>query len=161
MTDATSPDSRDGSSQPRTPQWRERFDATRGRGIPLDPSSEPVRGVDAYPTSYAAGHLLITATDGRLEELLKRLREAAGDFGWGIELQNLDGTPLDEAAASGRAQRARDALNLPTIHRVGIFPQPSPDKDDQPVPPIDAWRLLQRLRARYGKDVQGVGLDHL
>lgn len=157
MVDAPPNDPNDAAA----PNWRARYDSVRGRGVPLDPTSEPVRGVVAYPTSYAVDHLLVTVADDALEKLLELLSHAAGDFGWGIELQNLDGTPLEVAAASARAKRARDALDLPTIHRVEIFPQPSADRDDQPVPPIDAWRLLQRVRARYGKDVSGVSLDHV
>ncbi|MBN9182245.1 MAG: hypothetical protein J0I66_04430, partial [Microbacterium sp.] len=146
-----------GSDEPRRrANWRDRYDAARARGVQLDPRSEPVRGISAYPTDYATDHLLITVADDALDDLLAELREAASDFGWGIELQNLDGTGLDRAAASARARRAREELDLPTIHRVEIFAQPSPDKDDQPVPPIDAWRLLQRTRARFGIDVSGV-----
>ena len=36
-----------------TPTWRRRYDAARAQGVPLDPTSEPVRGVSAYPTAYA------------------------------------------------------------------------------------------------------------
>jgi len=154
------------ASSDRPADWRERYDAARGQGVPLDPTSEPVRGVNAYPTSYDRSHLLVTVADGALDELLELLRQAASDFGWGIELQNMDGSPLTPEDASARAQRWREALELPTVHRVEIFPQPSPDKEDQPVPPIDAWRLLQRARARVSAnggrpEVPGVSLDHV
>ncbi|MDL9978511.1 S8 family peptidase [Microbacterium sp. ASV49] len=149
-----------------TGSWRDRYDAARAQGVPLDPSSEPVKGVDAYPTSYDRSHLLITVSDGELDDRLALLRDAGSDFGWGIQLQNMDGSELTPEDASARAQRWREAMDLPIIHRVEIFPQPSPDKDDQPVPPIDAWRLLQRARARAaargdGPAVPGVSLDHV
>ncbi|WP_019179766.1 S8 family peptidase [Microbacterium yannicii] len=140
--------------------WRERYDAARGAGVPLDPTSEPVEGVNAYPTAYAPDHLLVTSTED-VVSVLEALRPAAADFGWGIRLENLDRTPLDIDTATDRARRGRRDLDLPTIYRIQIFPQPSPEKDDQPVPPIDAWRLLQRARARSGKGLQGVSLDHV
>lgn len=140
--------------------WRDRYDAAFGEGATLDPTSEPVEGVRAYPTSYAPDHLLVTTTED-LRPVLAALIPAAQDFGWGIKLRNLDKTDLDIDVAIDRARRGRRDLDLPTIYRVDIFPQPSPDRDDQPVPPIDAWRLLQRARARHGKDFRGVSLDHV
>ncbi|QKJ18410.1 S8 family peptidase [Microbacterium hominis] len=141
--------------------WRDRYRAARSEGVPLDPRSEPVEGVDAYPTDYAPDHLLISTTHD-VEPILDKLRPAAADFGWGIELRNLDNTEVEMAVALDRAVRGRRDFDLPTIYRVQIFPQPSPDKDDQPVPPIDAWRLLQRARARNGgKNIDGVMLDHV
>ncbi len=141
--------------------WRDRYRAARGEGVPLDPRSEPVEGVDAYPTDYAPDHLLITAVDD-VEALLDLLRPAAQDFGWGIELRNLDNTDVKLDVALDRAERGRREFDLPTIYRVQIFPSPSPDRDDQPVPPIDAWRLLQRARARSGvKRLRRVTLDHV
>ncbi len=140
--------------------WRDRYDAAFGEGAALDPTSEPVEGVHAYPTSYAPDHLLVTTTED-LRPVLAALIPAAQDFGWGIRLRNLDKSDLDIDEAIDRARRGRRDLDLPTIYRVDIFPQPSPDRDDQPVPPIDAWRLLQRARARNGKDFRGVSLDHV
>lgn len=150
-----------GSASDQRGTWRDRYRAARGQGVPLDPRSEPVEGVDAYPTEYAPDHLLIVASRD-VENLLELLRPAAADFGWGIELRNLDNTPVDLEAAVDRAERGRRDFDLPTIYRVQIFPSPSPDRDDQPVPPIDAWRLLQRARARNGvKGLDGVTLDHV
>ena len=151
---------RGSASGSRGGTWRARYDAARPDGVPLDPTSEPIEWVTAYPTEYAADHLLVTTTEN-LEPVLDALRPAAADFGWGIRLENLDRSPLDIPTATERARRGREELDLPTIYRVQIFPQPSPDKDDQPVPPIDAWRLLQRARARNGKKFRGVSLDHV
>src|SRR3954467_1443324 len=75
--------------------WRERYDAARARGVDLDPRSEPVEGVRAYPTAYDPDHLLLTAGPDDISGVLELLRPAAADFGWGVILQNLDGTPLD------------------------------------------------------------------
>ncbi|HYI50211.1 MAG TPA: S8/S53 family peptidase [Microbacterium sp.] len=153
-----------GAAAPRPGAWRQRYDAARARGVPLDPRSEPVKDVTAYPTDYDPGHLLITRW-GALDDLMKALEIAAGDFGWGIELQTLDGVPIDHASALERARRGRDELGLPTIYRVGIFRAPIPGRDDKPVPQVDAWRLLQRARARAGDDAKtilaGVSLDHV
>lgn len=141
--------------------WRDRYKAARGQGVPLDPRSEPVDRVDAYPTDYAPDHLLIVASS-EVERLLELLRPAAADFGWGVELRNLDNTTVEFDVALDRAERGRRDFDLPTIYRVQIFASPSPDRDDQPVPPIDAWRLLQRARARNGIDeLYGVTLDHV
>lgn len=140
--------------------WRDRYDAAFGEGAALDPTSEPVEGVHAYPTAYAPDHLLVTTTED-LRPVMAALIPAAQDFGWGLKLRNLDKSDLDIDIAIDRARRGRRDLDLPTIYRIDIFPQPSPDRDDQPVPPIDAWRLLQRARARNGKDFRGVSLDHV
>ena len=51
------------------PEWRDRIQAGRPRGVPLDPSVEQVEGVDPYPTTYAADHLLLTE-GARLLEIL-------------------------------------------------------------------------------------------
>lgn len=152
-----------GEGSPSKPTWRARYDAARDQGVPLDPQSEPVQGVEAYPTAYAATHLLITAGPNDLEKVLDALVPAAADFGWGLELQNLDGTELALDTAIDRARRGLESLRLPTIYRVHIRPEPSPLRDDQPVPPIDAWRLLQRARARAGdaRKLTGVSLDHV
>jgi subtilisin family serine protease len=161
---STLPPDDNSAPQPRSTSWRQRYEAARARGVALDPKSEPVRGVTAYPTSYDPDHLLVTRT-AELDDLLSALQSAAADFGWGIELQTMDGAPTDQESAIARANRAREDLELPTIYRVGIFPEPSPDRDDQPVPPIDAWRLLQRARARAGSDnlasLDGISLDHV
>ena len=149
-----------GSANGRAGSWRDRYNAARPEGVPLDPTSEPIDWVNAYPTDYAADHLLVTTTED-LKPVLEALKPAAADFGWGIRLENLDRSKLDIETATERAVRGRRELDLPTIYRVQIFPQPSPDRDDQPVPPIDAWRLLQRARARNGKKFRGVSLDHV
>lgn len=146
--------------------WRDRYEAARARGVPLDPQSEPVEGVTAYPTDYDPAHLLVTDAE-RLDGLLELLALAAGDFGWGIRLQNLDGTELDPEEARARERRAREQFDIPTIHRLFIFRHPVEGRDDQPVPPVDAWRLLQRARARARGDrrrmsaLDHVGLDHV
>ena len=158
MTDLPPDESARATGQGPT-TWRERYDAARARGVPLDPKSEPVPGVSAYPTAYDPDHLLVT-TGSELDDLLALLGAAASDFGWGVRLENLDGTALETTAATERITAALDEFDLPTIHRVRIFPQPDQNRDDQPVPPIDAWRLLQRARARAGNKLGGVGLDH-
>ncbi len=156
----------DDSIAPQSLTWRERYEAARARGVPLDPQSEPVEGVTAYPTDYDPDHLLITNAE-RLDGLLELLSQAAGDFGWGIRLQNLDGTDLAPEDARARERRARRDFDIPTIHRLLIFRAPRDDRDDQPVPRVDAWRLLQRARARARGDrartrlLDNVGLDHV
>lgn len=142
------------------PAWRARYDAARAKGVPLDPASEPVEGVTAYPTSYDRDHLLITVGGEDLKRTLKLLEQAAADYGWGVQLQNLDGTPLRRREATARIRRWRAEMDLPSIHRVQIFPAP---RNDQPVPPIDAWRLLQRVRARSrnAKSLPWLSLDHV
>ncbi len=99
------------------------------------------------PPSYDPDHLLITRL-GALDNRWQLWQPAAGDFGWEVELQTMDGVPTDHASALARARRARDELDLPTIYRVGICRGPRVGRDDQPVPQVDAWRLLQRARAR-------------
>lgn len=142
------------------PAWRARYDAARAKGVPLDPASEPVKNVVAYPTSYDRDHLLVTVGGDDLRRTLELVEQAAADFGWGIVLQNMDGSELTQEAATDRIRRWRDAMDIPSVHRIQIVPAP---RDDQPVPPIDAWRLLQRARVRSGdaKSLPGVGLEHV
>ena len=135
------------------PDWRARYDAVRALGVPLDPRSEEVPGVTAYPTSYAPDHLLITRADD-LDELFGVLEEAATQFAWRIELQNIDGSPLEIPDAVAREARNREAFDVPTIHRVKITSVPNRDGAATPDPPVEAWRLLQRarmLRGRFGR----------
>ena len=152
------------SRRGRSTSWRQRYDDALGQGVPLDPTSEPVRDVTAYPTDYAPDHLLITRPTS-LKRQLELLAAAAADFGWGIQLQTLDGQPTKRRPARDRARRARSELDLPTIYRIAIFPNPRPGRDDKPVPPVDAWRLLQRARARAkdprSADLAGISLDHV
>ncbi len=159
----------DPSAQPpktRPLNWRERYDAARPRGVELDPKLEPVAGVAAYPTDYDPARLLVTDAE-KLTDILDELGIAAGEFGWGVRLQNLDGTELEPAEAVARERRARRDFDIPTIHRVFIYRSPKEGKDDQPVPPVDAWRLLQRARALTADDagrrkaLDRVGLDHV
>jgi serine protease len=154
----------DSSSARSSTSWRDRYDAARAQGVPLDPKSEPVDGVHAYPTSYDSDHLLVTNA-AQLEQSLELLSEAAHDFGWMIELQNLDGTPLDPDDARARERRTRRQFDLPTIHRIAIVRDPELART-KPVPNVDAWRLLQRARARTLRRTErrlldGVGLDHV
>lgn len=153
-----------GGAPRRSTTWRDRYEAARARGVPLDPTSEPVDGITAYPTAYAADHLLITRL-GSIDDALAALVAAARDFGWTVRLETIDGQPTDVAPALERAERALAEYELPTIYRVGILPDPDPARA-QPVPPIDAWRLLQRARARARSDsdraaLEGISLDHV
>jgi hypothetical protein len=146
--------------------WRQRYESARAKGVALDPVSEPVPGIEAYPTAYDPDHLLVTDA-GRLGEILGLLQDAASDFGWSISLRNLDGTPLEVETAAEREERNRLEFDIPTIHRIDVFRDPKPGRDDAPVPPIDSWRLLQRARARTTEDatrrrlLESVGLDHV
>ena len=167
------PDSpRGNAARGRLPNWRERYDAARARGVPLDPRSEPVEGVDAYPTAYDPDHLLITARDD-IVDVYNALVDAARDFGWGVVVETIDGERTYGTVdlrrggeAFERARRARREFDLPTVYRVRIFRSPREGVDDQPVPPVDAWRLLQRARKRRQDnmskiDLGGVSLDHI
>ena len=151
-------------SQP--PAWKQRYESARAKGVPLDPVSEPVQGVTAYPTDYDPAHLLLTDA-GALEDTLALLQRAAADFGWSIALQNLDGSALTAQDALARERRNRERYSVPTIHRAAIFRDPEPELVDAPVPRVDAWRLLQRARARTvdgpraRRGLDGVGLDHV
>lgn len=118
-----------------TPTWRAREAAAQPRGVPLDPRREPVPGLQAFPTEYAPGHLLIS---GDPAGALDALRTAAKEFGWGVEDESLT---REESAPSASPRDKR-------LTRARIFSDPSPVRDDQPVPPVDAWRLLQRARLR-------------
>lgn len=154
----------DASSRRRF-DWRERYDAARARGVPLDPATEPVTGVRAYPTDYDPDHLVVTTTE-ELPAIRRALDDAAGDFGWSVRLETIDGVPQRDEEALERARRGRRDLDLPTIYRLVIYRDPKENRDDKPVPPVDAWRLLQRARARRlagidPTDLSRVSLDHV
>src|SRR5687767_13147187 len=110
MSDVPPIDSGDDGDPGRPLDWRARYDAARARGVPLDPRSEPVAGVAAYPTAYDSDHLIVTET-GRLEGILGELSEAAADFGWGIELERVSGEPETLEAATARARAGRDQFD--------------------------------------------------
>jgi hypothetical protein len=148
-----------------TPTWRAREAAAQPRGVPLDPRREPVPGVQAFTTEYAPGHLIIS---GDPAGALDALRSAAIEFGWGVEEESLmrEEPPArepdspgavegSEALGSGAADGSQTGEGEPSapqrdkrLTRARIFSDPSPLRDDQPVPPVDAWRLLQRARLR-------------
>lgn len=165
MTNVPPQDPRD-AARPRSRDWRRRYDEARERGVPLDPRSEPVPGVQAYPTAYDPDHLLITSSPDDFDLVYAALQEAARDFGWGVQLETVDGERTEPRPALDRARRARRDLDLPTFYRLAIFRSPREGVDDQPVPPVDAWRLLQRARARRAEgkstvDLDRVALDHV
>ena len=111
--------------------WREREAADEPRGVALDPTRDPVPGVQAFSTVYAPGHLIIT---GAADAAISDLTEAGAELGWGVEPEPVS------------ARRGAE------LTRARIYPAPKPDRDDEPVPPVDAWRLLQHARARAVRD---------
>ena len=137
--------------------WRERIDARRSVGVPLDPSVERLEEIPAYPTRYLPDRLLVTNPE-LLAEIQSLLQDAAAEFGWSIEPNATLGDPEAEGGAASRSTRRsldpRRENTVPvdvhpdTLRRVRIFRDPKRGVDDQPVPPIDAWRVLQRARAR-------------
>ena len=103
-----------------------RYDAARAEGVPLDPTSEPVEGVDAYPTDYAAGspaghdRRRPRATAGRAAP--PQPRTSAGASGSRTSTARHWTSP----PASDRARRASAELDLPTIYRVADLPAAEP-----------------------------------
>ena len=94
------------------PGWRDRIQAGRPRGVPLDPGVEQVEGVDPYPTTYAADHVLLTE-GARLLEILEILRSAGAYFGWGVRVESIRGDRQTDAEAEERARVAEEELGLP------------------------------------------------
>ena len=137
--------------------WRERIDARRSVGVPLDPSVERLEEIPAYPTRYLPDRLLVTNPE-LLAEIQSLLQDAAAEFGWSIEPNATLGDSEAEGGTASRSTRRsldpRRENTVPvdvhpdTLRRVRIFRDPKRGVDDQPVPPIDAWRVLQRARAR-------------
>lgn len=135
--------------------WRDREAAAQPRGVPLDPSIDPIEGIQAFPSLYAPGHLLIT---GDPEAALAELIPAAGSFGWTIEPQTVvpdrNAKQAEEESAgfeSSGVEGAADATppRDTTLTRAVIRPLPRSARTTA-VPKVDAWRLLQE--ARLGKD---------
>ena len=88
--------------------------------------------------------------------------DAAARGGRGLRLGHRarrTSTASDARRADARTDRAsarsRDELDLPTIYRVRSSRSRVRDADDQPVPPIDAWRLLQRTACREAAESCG------
>ena len=76
--------------QPKGWSWQDRAEGSIRRGTALDPSVEPVDGVRAFPTAYLQERLLITQDQENGQEEydqeIHELREAAGSFGWNLEI---------------------------------------------------------------------------
>src|SRR5690606_35601619 len=113
----------------------------------LDPNAEPVPGVDVYSTVYVPGHLIVA---GDPAPVLEALESAGAEFGWAVRPEPIRPAldvqrrrPPVTATRTNAAAPASDDLT-----RVQIYASPRDDRDDEPVPPIDAWRLLQRARLR-------------
>lgn len=108
--------------------WRDREAAGEPRGLVLDPKREPVPGLQVFSTAYVPGHLLIS---GATDEAGDLLTEAGAELGWEVELETIRTDQVN-----GQLTRAR------------IVQAPKRRRDDEPVPPIDAWRLLQQARRK-------------
>ena len=119
--------------------WREREAASRPRGVALDPRSEAVPGITAYPTVYVPGHLLIW---GDPAGPLERLQSAARAFGWTVVADPLRGDrdPDRKDTRDTRLTRAVIVQDAAVIPRV----------------PIDAWALLQEARREALRPRRGV-----
>ena len=114
---------------PEIRPWREREAASESRGALLDPRREPVPGLQAFATAYVPGHLLISGSTDGVSDLLTA---AGAELGWEIEQETI----RTKDQAGGELTRAR------------IVQAPKRKRDDEPVPPIDAWRLLQQARRK-------------
>jgi hypothetical protein len=113
--------------EPEIRPWREREAAGRPRGVVLDPSREPVPRLDAHGTVYAPGHLIVS---GDTTDAEAALNAAAAELGWSVVLEPIR-----------TEQQGGDGLT-----KARIIQLPNPNRDDEPVPPVDAWRLLQQAR---------------
>ena len=129
--------------QPKGWSWQDRAEGSIRRGTALDPSVEPVDGVRAFPTAYLQERLLITQDQENGQEEydqeIHELREAAGSFGWNLEIESPD------------AVRAAGPLvpGVPGFVRARLTTPDEPTRGESPVPP-DAWRVLQRARRSSG-----------
>lgn len=78
--------------QPKGWTWQDRAEGSIRRGTALDPSTEPVDGIRAFPTAYLPERLLITRALGDGEAYdreVRTLRDAADTFGWQLEIEDL------------------------------------------------------------------------
>ncbi|EEB9150623.1 hypothetical protein XL14_23640, partial [Salmonella enterica subsp. enterica serovar Paratyphi B] len=77
--------------QPQGWTWQDRAEGSIRRGTALDPSTEPVDGIRAFPTAYLPERLLITRVVGDQEAYdreVRTLRDAADSFGWRLEIES-------------------------------------------------------------------------
>ena len=122
--------------QPRGWTWQDRAEGSIRRGSALDPSTEPVEGVRAFPTAYLPERLLIIRDEKDLEgadQEISTLRDAADTFGWLLEFDT--------------AERETPELvpGVPGFLRARLTTPDQPTRGESPVAP-DAWRVLQRAR---------------
>ncbi len=75
--------------QPQGWTWQDRAEGSIRRGTALDPSTEPVDGIRAFPTAYLPERLLITraldeqeAYDRELRALRMPPTPSAGGWSW-------------------------------------------------------------------------------
>lgn len=161
--------------QPRRWTWRDRAEGSIRRGTELDPTVEQIDGIRAYPTAYLPENLLVSMpVDGpneAYEEEIRMLRDAAGSFGWRLEVPGSPHDALRSQRAADLAAQQRSADRMRGAHRellpgVAGFVRAqltTPDevvRGESPVPP-DAWRVLQRARRISGSTMPRTSLEHV
>src|SRR5690606_12284265 len=131
--------------------WQDRAEGSIRRGSALDPSTEPVDGIRAFPTAYLPERLLITEADGDDHEAYDRemraLRDAADSFGWRVDFD-------------GPQQARRRIADVPAVIRARITTPDEPTREESPVAP-DAWRVLQRARRISRSTMPRTSLEHV
>src|SRR6218665_1016230 len=135
--------------QPEGWTWQDRAEGSIRRGTTLDPNVEPIDDIRAFPTAYLPTRLLITVDDdnGAYDQEVKTLHEAAGAFGWQLQ--------LEEPAA-----RSRLTAEVPWFVRARLLTPDEPGRGESPVPP-DAWRVLQRARRISRSVMPRTSLEHV
>jgi len=129
----------------------------RHAGRTLDPDSA-VRfaGEPLHPTVYAAGRLLLRSVPDAAG-LLARVRAVAAEQGLEVEVDERDVAMARLAEELGIPAAER----TPLVTRVQLRRR---EDDDRPAGPLDAWPVLQEVRAAFPPDSaerRAVQLDHL
>lgn len=128
----------------------------RHGGRTLDPGTAVrLRGQSLEPTVYAGSQLLLRPSANE-SGIIDHIRSAADDNDLDIAIDPVDQRLRRMARAAGISPEEAQ----PLISRIRLVPR----WDGRPVPPPDAWAVLQSFRSRYKRthpDCATVQLNHL
>lgn len=117
----------------------------------LDPAGEPPGTV--FPTVYVADELILDTKEAD-DDVVKRLRELAGQSGWTIEENGTLEDPIEGQEDRQVTPRSRRQIGSVRV-RLGVA-----EGTERVATTPDAWALLRQAR-RDGFGGRGISLNHV